>query len=221
MNSVRVTAIACLMPLSELDEDPFLVDDRGQHDMCTQWAAARDYHLTCRLSLHHLRADHGALWRDVEAGLVDVFVAPNRRALENAIDNAAEFTARCAEARGAPGDHRPRRAGLHPGDEVAGAPPAVDADGRVQRLLSGRGRTPTDTGGTARRRTPRTTRGTARCRTPHPAPRTPHPAPQNATRAGFPRPFATSCAESSRPGRPDHSGRLGRHTTSALVCCTS
>ncbi|SDR42727.1 hypothetical protein SAMN05428945_1958 [Streptomyces sp. 2224.1] len=98
MNSVRVTAIACLMPLSELDEDPFLVDDRGQHDMCTQWAAARDYHLTCRLSLHHLRADHGALWRDVEAGLVDVFVAPNRRALENAIDNAAEFTARCAEA---------------------------------------------------------------------------------------------------------------------------
>lgn len=49
MNSVRVTAIACLMPLSELDEDPFLVDDRGQHDMCKQWAAARDYHLTCRL----------------------------------------------------------------------------------------------------------------------------------------------------------------------------
>lgn len=47
MNSVRVTAIACLMPLSELDEDPFLVDDRSQHDMCKQWAAARDYHLTC------------------------------------------------------------------------------------------------------------------------------------------------------------------------------
>ncbi|MGW7487158.1 hypothetical protein [Streptomyces sp. NPDC054786] len=98
MNSVRVTAIACLMPLSELDEDPFLVDDRSQHDMCTQWAAARDYHLTCRLSLHHLRADHGALWRDVEEGLVDVFVTPNRRALENAIDGTAEFTERCAAA---------------------------------------------------------------------------------------------------------------------------
>ncbi|MEU8993803.1 hypothetical protein [Streptomyces caniferus] len=98
MNSVRVTAIACLMPLSELDEDPFLVDDRSQHDMCKQWAAARDYRLTCQLSLHHLRADHGALWRDVAAGLVDVFVAPNRRALENAIDGTAEFTARCAEA---------------------------------------------------------------------------------------------------------------------------
>ncbi|MET7796224.1 hypothetical protein [Streptomyces decoyicus] len=98
MNSVRVTAIACLMPLSELDEDPFLVDDRGQHDMCKQWAAARDYRLTCRLSLHHLRADHSALWRDVEEGLVDVFVTPNRRALENAIDGTAEFTARCAAA---------------------------------------------------------------------------------------------------------------------------
>ena len=53
-----------------------------------QWAAARDYHLTCRLSLHHLRADHSALWRDVEDGLVDAFVTPNRRALENAIDGA-------------------------------------------------------------------------------------------------------------------------------------
>ncbi|MFH8567794.1 hypothetical protein [Streptomyces sp. NPDC017993] len=98
MNPVRVTAIACLMPLSELDEDPFLVDDRTQHDMCKQWAAARDYRLTCRLSLHRLRADHQALWSDVQAGLVDVFVTPNRRALENAISGADEFTARCAAA---------------------------------------------------------------------------------------------------------------------------
>lgn len=98
MNAVRVTAIACLMPLSELDDDPFLVDDRSQHEMCARWAEARDYDLTCRLSLHHLRADHGALWRDVEAGLVDVFVVPNRRALENAVDSAEEFTARCAAA---------------------------------------------------------------------------------------------------------------------------
>lgn len=98
MNSVRVTAIACLMPLSELDEDPFLVDDRSQHDMCKQWAAARGYQLTCQLSLHQLRADHSALWRDVEEGLVDVFVTPNRRALEYAIDGADEFTERCAAA---------------------------------------------------------------------------------------------------------------------------
>jgi hypothetical protein len=66
--------------------------------MCKQWAAARDYRLTCRLSLHRLRADHQALWSDVRAGLVDVFVTPNRRALENAIDGADEFTARCAAA---------------------------------------------------------------------------------------------------------------------------
>ncbi|KAA6220929.1 hypothetical protein CP973_02055 [Streptomyces albofaciens JCM 4342] len=98
MNSVRVTAIACLMPLSGLDDDPFLVDDRTQHAMCTRWAEARDYDLTCRLSVHQLRADHAALWQDVEAGLVDVFVAANRRALENAIASADEFTARCAAA---------------------------------------------------------------------------------------------------------------------------
>ncbi|MER7396972.1 hypothetical protein ABT381_15845 [Streptomyces sp. NPDC000151] len=98
MNAVRVTAIACLMPLSELDDDPFLVDDRGQHEMCSQWAADRDYRLIWRLSLHHLRADHCALWQDVEAGLVDVFVVPNRRTLENAVDSAEDFTARCAAA---------------------------------------------------------------------------------------------------------------------------
>lgn len=98
MNAVRVTAIACLMPLSELDDDPFLVDDRRQHEMCSQWAEDRDYRLTCRLSLHHLRADHCALWQDVEAGLVDVFVVPNRRTLENAVDSAEDFTARCAAA---------------------------------------------------------------------------------------------------------------------------
>lgn len=96
MNSVRVTAIACLMPLSGLDDDPFLVDDRSQHAMCERWAQQHDYHLTCRLSLHQLRADHAALWSDVEDGLVDVFVAPNRRTLENALACADEFTARCA-----------------------------------------------------------------------------------------------------------------------------
>ncbi|MFG2224487.1 hypothetical protein ACIBK8_21900 [Streptomyces sp. NPDC050161] len=98
MNAVRVTAIACLMPLSELDEEPFLVDDRGQHEMCGQWAAARDFHLTCRLSLHRLRADHDQLWRDVEQGLVDVFVAPHRRVLEHAVDDADAFAERCAAA---------------------------------------------------------------------------------------------------------------------------
>lgn len=108
MNSVRVTAIACLMPLSELDEDPFLVDDRSQHDMCKQWAAARDYHLTCQLSLHQLRADHSALWRDVEEGLVDVFVAPNRRALENAIAACGRVHQTVRRGRRPPGDRRPR-----------------------------------------------------------------------------------------------------------------
>ncbi|MEU4198715.1 hypothetical protein [Streptomyces sp. NPDC045470] len=98
MNSVRVTAIACLMPLSGLDDDPFLVDDHGRHALCAQWARARDYELTCRLSVHQLRAGHTTLWQDVTAGLVDVFIAPDRRTPENAIASADEFSARCTAA---------------------------------------------------------------------------------------------------------------------------
>ncbi|MFD9816066.1 hypothetical protein [Streptomyces sp. NPDC059080] len=98
MNPVRATALACLMPLSELGDEPFLVDDRGQHAMCERWAADRGYDLTCRLSLHRLPAGHPTLWRDVERGLVDVFVAPHRRALEHAVDDADAFAARCAAA---------------------------------------------------------------------------------------------------------------------------
>lgn len=98
MNSVRATALAALMPLSELGDEPFLVDDRGQHAMCERWAAARGYDLTVRLSLHRLPAGHPTLWRDAERGLVDVFVTPHRRALEHAVDDADAFTARCATA---------------------------------------------------------------------------------------------------------------------------
>ncbi|MGH4028982.1 hypothetical protein ACQB60_08630 [Actinomycetota bacterium Odt1-20B] len=94
--AVRVTAIASLTPLEELEADPFLVDSRSQHAMCAQWAAARGFVVTQELVVRGLRFDHAALWADVEAGLVDLFVVPSRRVLERALSNADAFTAECA-----------------------------------------------------------------------------------------------------------------------------
>ncbi|MET7606546.1 hypothetical protein ABZU45_22285 [Streptomyces avermitilis] len=94
--TVRVTAIASLTPLEELDADPFLVDSRSQYAMCARWAAERGYVVTRELLVRGLRPDHGALWADVEAGLVDLFVAPSRRVLERALASVDEFAAECA-----------------------------------------------------------------------------------------------------------------------------
>ncbi|MFC3574206.1 hypothetical protein ACFOZ0_13160 [Streptomyces yaanensis] len=94
--TVRVTAIASLTPLGELDADPFLVDFRSQQAMCARWAAERGYVVTRELLVRGLRPDHCALWADVEAGLVDLFVAPSRRVLERALTSVEEFIAECA-----------------------------------------------------------------------------------------------------------------------------
>ncbi|MFJ8357927.1 hypothetical protein [Streptomyces sp. NPDC093984] len=94
--TVRVTAIASLTPLEELDAEPFLVDSRSQYAMCARWAAERGYVVTRELLVRGLRPDHCALWTDVEAGLVDLFVAPSRRVLERALTSVDEFTAECA-----------------------------------------------------------------------------------------------------------------------------
>ncbi|WP_374196139.1 hypothetical protein [Streptomyces sp. TS71-3] len=93
--ALRVTAIASLTPLEELDADPFLVDSRSQHAMCARWAAEQGYVVTRELLVHGVRADHSALWSDVDAGLVDLFVAPSRRVLERALSSVDAFTAEC------------------------------------------------------------------------------------------------------------------------------
>ena len=95
MGPVRVTAIASLTPLEELDADPFLVDSRSQHAMCARWAAERGYTVSRELLVRGLRADHCALWDGVRPG-VDLFVVPSRRVLESALSSAEEFTAECA-----------------------------------------------------------------------------------------------------------------------------
>ncbi|SFF67251.1 hypothetical protein [Streptomyces mirabilis] len=122
---VRVTAIASLTPLEELDADPFLVDSRSQYAMCARWAAERGYVVTRELLVRGLRPDHRTLWADVEAGLVDLFVAPSHRVLERALASVDAFTAECA------------RRGVRI-ETVGCAEPSYDAQmkARVHRRLS-------------------------------------------------------------------------------------
>jgi hypothetical protein len=89
---LRVTAIASLTPLEELDDDPFLVDSRSQHAMCARWAAERGYVVTRELLVRGLRYDHCVLWEGVRPGR-DLFVAPSLRVLSSALSSVEEFTA--------------------------------------------------------------------------------------------------------------------------------
>ncbi|MEV5312038.1 hypothetical protein [Streptomyces sp. NPDC052610] len=92
---VRVTAIASLTPLQELESDPFLVDSRGQHAMCARWAVEHGYVVTRELLVRALRPDHALLWDGVRPGC-DLFLAPSHRVLESALSDVEEFTALCA-----------------------------------------------------------------------------------------------------------------------------
>jgi hypothetical protein len=121
---LRVTAIASLTPLEELDDDPFLVDSRSQHAMCARWAAERGYVVTRELLVRGLRPDHGVLWEGVRPGR-DLFVAPSLRVLQSALSSVDEFTAECA------------RRGVWV-ETVGHAEPSYDAQmkARVHRRLS-------------------------------------------------------------------------------------
>ncbi|WP_405573913.1 hypothetical protein OG317_30105 [Streptomyces sp. NBC_01167] len=99
MDALRVAAIASLTPLEELDSDPFLVDTRSQHAMCARWAADKGGVVTRQLLFYGLRHDHCGLWADVDAGEVDLFVAPNDRVLARALTSVRDFVAEC-ESRG-------------------------------------------------------------------------------------------------------------------------
>ncbi|MFI2436984.1 hypothetical protein [Streptomyces sp. NPDC018693] len=124
MGPVRVTAIASLTPLQELDADPFLVDSRTQHAMCARWAEERGYVVVRELLVRGLRADHCVLWDGVRPG-ADLFVAPSRRVLESALSSVDEFAAECA------------RRGVRV-ETVGCAEPSYDAQmkARVHRRLS-------------------------------------------------------------------------------------
>ncbi|CAL9375452.1 MULTISPECIES: hypothetical protein [unclassified Streptomyces] len=124
MAPVRVTAIASLTPLEELDAEPFLVDSRGQHAMCARWAAEHGYAVARELLVRGLRPDHALLWDGVRPG-ADLFVAPSLRVLERALSSVAGFTAECA------------RRGVRV-ETVGRAEPSYDAamKARVHRRLS-------------------------------------------------------------------------------------
>ncbi|MFJ5933227.1 recombinase family protein [Streptomyces cinereoruber] len=99
MDDVRVAAIASLTPLEELENEPFLVDTRGQHAVCARWAEDRGYVIARQLLFYGIRPDHEALWADVEAGAVDLFVAASERVLARALTSVTGFRAEC-ERRG-------------------------------------------------------------------------------------------------------------------------
>ncbi|RSS33649.1 recombinase family protein [Streptomyces sp. WAC08241] len=99
MDDVRVAAIASLTPLEELDSEPFLVDTRGQHAVCARWAEDKGYVIARQLLFYGIRPDHEALWADVEAGAVDLFVAASERVLARALTSVTGFRAEC-ERRG-------------------------------------------------------------------------------------------------------------------------
>ena len=124
MGRARVTAIASLTPLEELDRDPFLVDSRGQHAMCARWAAEQGYVVARELLVRGLRPDHCLLWEGVRPG-TDLFVAPSLRVLERALSSVEEFAAECA------------RRGVRV-ETVGRAEPSYDAamKARVHRRLS-------------------------------------------------------------------------------------
>ncbi|MER6183385.1 MULTISPECIES: hypothetical protein [unclassified Streptomyces] len=124
MGPVRVTAIASLTPLEELEADPFLVDSRSQHAMCARWAAERGYIVSRELLVRGLRADHCVLWDGVRPG-TDLFVAPSHRVLESALSSVEEFAAECA------------RRGVRV-ETVGRAEPSYDAQmkARIHRRLS-------------------------------------------------------------------------------------
>ncbi|MEU6372262.1 hypothetical protein [Streptomyces sp. NPDC046909] len=124
MGPVRVTAIASLTPLEELEADPFLVDSRSQHAMCARWAAERGYIVGRELLVRGVRADHCVLWDGVRPG-TDLFVAPSRRVLESALSSVEEFIAECA------------RRGVRV-ETVGSAEPSYDAQmkARIHRRLS-------------------------------------------------------------------------------------
>ncbi|MFD3836498.1 hypothetical protein ACFWWC_09595 [Streptomyces sp. NPDC058642] len=124
MGPVRVTAIASLTPLEELEADPFLVDSRSQHAMCARWAAERGYIVSRELLVRGLRADHCVLWDGVRPG-TDLFVAPSHRVLESALSSVEEFVAECA------------RRGVRV-ETVGRAEPSYDAQmkARIHRRLS-------------------------------------------------------------------------------------
>ncbi|MDQ0597777.1 hypothetical protein QF037_002122 [Streptomyces canus] len=124
MGPMRVTAIASLTPLEELEADPFLVDSRSQHAMCARWAAERGYIVSRELLVRGLRADHCVLWDGVRPGS-DLFVAPSHRVLESALSSVEEFAAECA------------RRGVRV-ETVGRAEPSYDAQmkARIHRRLS-------------------------------------------------------------------------------------
>ncbi|MFF3762708.1 hypothetical protein ACFYYR_01220 [Streptomyces sp. NPDC001922] len=123
---MRVSTITCQTPLDEaLDSDPFLADARTQQRLCEEWAARHGHTVHVQHTTHDSTGTSWGWWKDADDGLVDIFLAPNRRVLERALRDVGAFEAEC------------KRRGIRV--ETTGLPePAYTAEmkARVHRRLS-------------------------------------------------------------------------------------
>lgn len=92
----RAVVLASLVPLSELEVTPFLVDTRRQYEVCRAWAESHGYAIASTVETHNAPTDTPALWLDVEAG-AETFLCAARTVLNAALRSAADFRVRCAE----------------------------------------------------------------------------------------------------------------------------
>ncbi|MCF6524964.1 hypothetical protein HOY81_17990 [Streptomyces sp. JJ36] len=92
----RAVVLASLVPLSELETTPFLVDTRRQFEVCRSWADANGFAIASTVETHNAPTDTPALWLDVQEG-ASAFLCAGRAVLSAALRSVVEFRARCAE----------------------------------------------------------------------------------------------------------------------------
>ncbi|WP_338146728.1 hypothetical protein [Streptomyces boncukensis] len=87
--------LASLVPLSELETSPFLVDTRSQYAACRAWAEENGYAIAAIVETNNAPVHTPALWHDVEAG-AEAFLCASPLILDTALESADDFAERCA-----------------------------------------------------------------------------------------------------------------------------
>ncbi|GAA2100283.1 hypothetical protein GCM10009801_72680 [Streptomyces albiaxialis] len=91
----RAVVLASLVPLSELEDSPFLVDTRRQYAACRDWAERNGYAIAATVETNNAPVTTPALWQDVEAG-AEAFLCAGPRILDAALESASDFAEHCA-----------------------------------------------------------------------------------------------------------------------------
>ncbi|AEW99197.1 hypothetical protein [Streptantibioticus cattleyicolor] len=94
MGGTRVMVLTTLVGSAEVWQDPFAVDAKAQHDVCTGWAAERGYQVAEWVICSNQPTDKAV----ERIGQVDVVVAASPRLLDLAVADVGGFTAACRSA---------------------------------------------------------------------------------------------------------------------------